>query len=278
MTDAAAPAPSPDLVVGLGTSAGGLEALQAFFAALPPDTGLAFVVVAHLDPAGPNLVPELLGKATALPVAEARDGTRLAPDHVYVAPPQSALRLDGSMLRVLPASGPGELRGPIDAFFVSLAEARQSAAVAIVLSGSGTDGTLGLKAVSDAGGLTMAQDPGTARADGMPRNAAAFGPADRVLRARQDARRVAGLRQARPGPGRGWRGGRRPPADLRRPGRHLRRPAGRHRPQLQALQDQHPGPPRRPADADPPPADGRPVRRAARRPTRTRPPRCSRTC
>jgi two-component system CheB/CheR fusion protein len=181
MTDAPAPAPSPDLVVGLGASVGGLEALQAFFAAVPPDTGLAFVVVAHLDPASPNLVPELLGKATALPVAEARDGTPLAADRVYVAPPRTALRLDGAVLRVLPADRPDELRGPIDAFFVSLAEARQAAAVAVVLSGSGTDGTLGLKAVSDAGGLTMAQEPTTARADGMPRNAAAFGPADRVL-------------------------------------------------------------------------------------------------
>src|SRR6478609_8313334 len=104
MTDAAHPAPSPDLVVGLGASAGGLEALQAFFAALPPDTGLAYVVVQHLDPAGPNLLPGLLAKATALPVAEARDGTPLAPDRVFVGPPQAALRLDGGdILRVLPA-------------------------------------------------------------------------------------------------------------------------------------------------------------------------------
>ena len=181
MPDTPAPAPRPDLIVGLGASAGGLEALQAFFAAVPPDTGIAYVIVQHLDPDGPSLVPELLGKATPLPVDEARDGTPLAPDHVYVAPPQGALRLDADVLRVVPVSGKEPLRGPIDAFFFSLAEARQAAAVAVVLSGSGTDGTLGLKAVSDAGGLTMAQDPASARADGMPTNAAAFGPADRVL-------------------------------------------------------------------------------------------------
>jgi two-component system CheB/CheR fusion protein len=173
--------PSPDLIVGIGASTGGLEALQSFFAAAPPDAGLAYVVVQHLDPSGPNLLPELLGKATALPVAEAVDGTPVAADRVYVAPPQTALRLDANILRVVPVTGPAELRGPIDAFFHSLAEARQAAAVAVVLSGSGTDGTLGLRAVSDAGGLTLAQDPVTAKADGMPRNATEFGPADRVL-------------------------------------------------------------------------------------------------
>jgi two-component system, chemotaxis family, CheB/CheR fusion protein len=181
MTDALAPPPGPDLVVGLGASAGGLEALQAFFAAAPTDAGLSFVVVQHLEPAGPNLLPELLGKATALRVIEAQDGTPLATDLVLVAPPQALVRLDERVVRVLPASSPEELRNPIDAFFTSLAEARQAAAVAVVLSGNGTDGTLGLKAVSDAGGLTLAQDPATARADGMPRNAATFGPADRVL-------------------------------------------------------------------------------------------------
>src|SRR5829696_327123 len=172
---------TPDLVVGLGASAGGLEALQAFFAALPGDSGLAYVVVQHLDPAGPNLLPELLGKATPLPVAGVRDGTRLGPNHVYVAPAQSILRLEDDTLRLTPASTPEDLRHPIDAFLFSLAEARQAAAVAIVLSGNGTDGALGLKAVSDAGGLTLAQDPATAQADGMPKTAAALGPADRVL-------------------------------------------------------------------------------------------------
>jgi two-component system CheB/CheR fusion protein len=181
MSDPSAPAQSPDLVVGLGASAGGLEALQGFFAAVPPDAGLAYVVVQHLEPGGPNLLPELLAKATPLPVAEAKDGTPLAADRVFVAPREATVRLDGNVLRVVPARDPEDLRGPIDILFTSLADARQAAAVAVVLSGSGTDGTLGLKAVSDAGGLTMAQDPATARADGMPKNAAAFGSADRVL-------------------------------------------------------------------------------------------------
>ena len=181
MSDSPGPTPSPDLVVGLGASAGGLEALQSFFATVPPETGLAYVVVLHLDPTTPSLVPELLGKATPLTVTEARDGVPLAPDHVFVSPPQCVLRLDGDLLRVIPASSSETIRGPIDAFFHSLGEVHQAAAVAIVLSGNGTDGTLGLKSVSDAGGLTMAQEPTTARADGMPANAVTFGPADRVL-------------------------------------------------------------------------------------------------
>src|SRR6478736_3391930 len=106
MTGTTAPAPSPDLVVGLGASAGGLEALQGFFAAVPPDAGLAYVVVQHLEPTAPSLLPELLGKATTLVVAEAKDGTPLAADRVYVAPPRVTLRLDGNVLRVVPAHDP----------------------------------------------------------------------------------------------------------------------------------------------------------------------------
>src|SRR5947199_282588 len=95
----------PDLVVGLGASTGGLEALQTFFAAVPANAGLAFVVVQHLDSTAPILLPELLGKATALPVAEARDGTPLAADHVYVTPPQATVRIDGNVLRVISSVG-----------------------------------------------------------------------------------------------------------------------------------------------------------------------------
>ncbi|HJZ91163.1 MAG TPA: CheR family methyltransferase [Gemmataceae bacterium] len=174
------PGTPPDLVVGLGASAGGLEALQPFFVALPPDTGLAYVVVQHLDPATSTLLPDLLAKVTAMPVAEARDGAPVLRDHVYVAPAQAIVRLEGDVLRVTPAAG-DELRTPVNDFFFSLADARQTAAVAVVLSGNGTDGAYGLKAVSDAGGMTMAQDPATARHDTMPRNAATLGPADRVL-------------------------------------------------------------------------------------------------
>jgi two-component system CheB/CheR fusion protein len=180
MSDTAS-GPRPDLVVGIGASAGGSEALQAFFAALPPDTGLAYVVVQRLDPLNPQALTELLPKVTPLPVAEARTGDILAPDHVYVAAPESVIRMDGDTVRVSPASTPDELRNPIDALLHSLAESRQAAAVGIVLSGSGTDGSFGLKAVSDAGGLTLAQDPGTAHADAMPRYATSIGAADRVL-------------------------------------------------------------------------------------------------
>src|SRR5262249_24116993 len=119
------PGTPPDLVVGLGASAGGLEALQPFFVALPPDTGLAYVVVQHLDPATSTLLPDLLAKGTAMPVAEARDGAPVLRDHVYVAPAQAIVRLEGDVLRVTPAAG-DELRTPVNDFFFSLADARPS--------------------------------------------------------------------------------------------------------------------------------------------------------
>src|SRR5262249_8087703 len=256
------PGTPPDLVVGLGASAGGLEALQPFFVALPPDTGLAYVVVQHLDPATSTLLPDLLAKVTAMPVAEARDGAPVLRDHVYVAPAQAIVRLEGDVLRVTPAAG-DELRTPVNDFFFSLADARQTAAVAVVLSGNGTDGAYGLKAVSDAGGMTMAQDPATARHDTMPRNAATLGPADRVLPPEKRADAPPRAPPPRPGPGRGRRGRDPAPSDRRIPRGHLRSAAQGNRSQLQALQDEHAGPPRRPANADSPDRVGRPVRRAA---------------
>ena len=139
MTDAAAPAPSPDLVVGLGASAGGLEALQGFFAAVPPDTGLSFVVVAHLEPAGPNLVPELLGKATPCRWPRPRTAPPSPPTASYVAPARAALRLDGDILRVVPVQKPrGRTAGrltPSSSPWPRPVRRRRSP---IVLSGSGT--------------------------------------------------------------------------------------------------------------------------------------------
>jgi two-component system, chemotaxis family, CheB/CheR fusion protein len=158
-------------IVGVGASAGGLAILQRFFGALPSDSGLAFVVIQHLDPTHKSETAELLEKRTPLRVFEVTDRQRVEVNRVYVIPPDRDLAIHG---RVLYLTKPAERRGlrmPIDSFLRTLAEDQQERAVAIILSGNGTDGTLGLKAVKAAGGLTMVQDPDTAEYDGMPRSA-----------------------------------------------------------------------------------------------------------
>ncbi len=173
--------PAPALVVGIGASAGGLEALRLFCSALPRETGLAFVIVQHLDDTTPNGLPEFLSDVCGLPAELAADGTTLAADRIYVAPGQSIVRLRGGEFQVTRAANAEERRGVIDAFFHSLAEERQAGAIGVILSGSGTDGALGLKAISDNGGMTIVQEPATARYDSMPRSGATLGVADRVL-------------------------------------------------------------------------------------------------
>jgi two-component system CheB/CheR fusion protein len=168
-------------VVGIGASAGGLEALKAFFGAMPPRTGLVFVVVVHLDPTHESLMPELLSHVTGLSVEPARDRQPLETDHVYVIPPNRTLTIDQGLLRVNEVADRRSLRGAIDHFFRSLAEAERDRAVAIVLSGTGTEGTLGARAVKAEGGLVMAQAPDTAAQPGMPSSAIATGLVDVVL-------------------------------------------------------------------------------------------------
>ena len=168
-------------VVGLGASAGGLEAFEQFFTHMPGDSGLAFVLVSHLNPDHESLMTELLGRFTPMPVEEAADGMRMMANRVYVIPPNRYLSVDRGALRL---SAPPELRGlrlPIDAFFRSLAEDQGDHAACVILSGNGTDGTLGLRAVHGAGGLSLVQDPADARFDGMPRSAVSTGLADLVL-------------------------------------------------------------------------------------------------
>jgi two-component system CheB/CheR fusion protein len=178
-------APIPDqrrpVVVGIGASAGGLEALKAFFSAMPPTTGLVFVVVVHLDPTHESLMPELLSHLTGLSVEQARDRQPLEVDHVYVIPPNRTLTIDQGLLRVREVADRRSLRGAIDHFFRSLAEAEGDRAVAIVLSGTGTEGTLGARAVKAEEGLVMAQAPETAAQPGMPTSVIATGLVDVVL-------------------------------------------------------------------------------------------------
>jgi two-component system CheB/CheR fusion protein len=168
-------------VVGIGASAGGLEALKAFFGATPPGTGLVFVVVVHLDPTHESLMPELLSHVTRLTVEQARDGQSLETDHVYVIPPNRTLTIDQGVLRVKEVADRRTLRGTIDSFFRSLAEAQRDRSVAIVLSGTGMEGALGARAVKAEGGLVMVQEPETAMQPGMPMSVIATGLVDVVL-------------------------------------------------------------------------------------------------
>ncbi|MCA9608509.1 MAG: PAS domain S-box protein [Myxococcales bacterium] len=168
-------------IVGIGASAGGLSALRELFHALPPDTGAAFVVVQHLDPARTSSLAELLARETPMPVCPAETGAVIEPDHVYVIPPNRGLTVTGGVLQLRPLAEVRVRRFPIDDFLISLAEHCRERAVAVILSGSGSDGTHGLVAVKHAGGLTIVQEPATATHDGMPRAALATGMVDAAL-------------------------------------------------------------------------------------------------
>ena len=168
-------------VVGVGASAGGLEAFKQFLARLPVDTGMAFVLVTHLDPKHESILPELLARATQLPVSEVEDGTPVAPDHIYVMPRNTSMAIEGGALRLRPREEGRVLRHPIDAFLQTLAEDQSTRAIGVILSGTATDGTLGLEAIKAEGGITFAQEPKSARYDSMPRSAIAAGCVDFVL-------------------------------------------------------------------------------------------------
>ncbi len=173
--------PSATFVVGIGASAGGLEALEKLLSQVPAGGGLAFVVVQHLNPSHPTLLVELLARHTRLLVAHAQDGARPEPGHVYVIAPRTLLTLERGLLRVAPSDEPAAA-APIDTFLRSLAEDRGERAIGVLLSGSGHDGTVGLRAIKERGGLTMAQSPETARHDSMPESAIEAGLVDHILR------------------------------------------------------------------------------------------------
>ncbi|HXD98251.1 MAG TPA: chemotaxis protein CheB [Candidatus Acidoferrum sp.] len=171
--------------MGVGASAGGLEALEEFFDAVPVQSGLAFVVVSHQRPGHVSLLPELLGKHARIPVVEAASGMRLQADNVYLGPPGSRLSLRQGELHVAgPVAAEPHAPLPIDSFFRSMAADLGPDAIGIVLSGSGSDGTLGLNAIKGHAGMTIAQDPGSARYASMPQSAIATGAVDYVYRPR----------------------------------------------------------------------------------------------
>lgn len=170
------------LVVGIGASAGGLEAFQTFFDHMPADSGIAFVLVQHLDPNHKSMLVDLLRTHTAMTVVEAADGLRVTPNRIFIIPPNSTLTIRAGALQVSKPAPAREHRRPIDTFFASLAEDQGELAVCIVLSGTGSDGTVGLRKVKEHGGLTLAQGDTDATAmSGMPQSAAATGLVDHIL-------------------------------------------------------------------------------------------------
>jgi len=168
-------------IVGIGASAGGLEAFETFFRACPIDTGIAFVLVPHLDPGHVSLMTEILQRCTAMPVVEALDQIAVAPNHVYIIPPNREMAILNGVLQLsVPELARGS-RMPIDGFLRSLAADQAEHAIGIILSGTATDGTLGLRTILGNGGVCMVQEPATAKYDGMPNSAIKAGYATHIL-------------------------------------------------------------------------------------------------
>ncbi len=176
--------PSPPRVsfpiVGIGASAGGLEALDQFLGHVPAGSGAAYVIVTHLDPTRKGIMPQLLQRATGMRVFQVKDRTRVQPDRVYVIPPNKDMSILQGVLHLFEPAAPRGLRLPIDFFLRSLAQDQHEHSVGVILSGMGSDGTLGLRAIKEVAGVVLVQDPATAKFDSMPRSAIEAGLADVV--------------------------------------------------------------------------------------------------
>ncbi|PND25955.1 chemotaxis protein CheB [Sinorhizobium sp. M4_45] len=179
-------------IVAIGASAGGVQALQTFFDLLPDDTDASFVVIVHLDPHARSELANILAARTRMPVTQVEDQARLERNHVYVIAPNRRLKIADGTIAALPFEEPRSIRAPIDLFFRSLAEEHGSE-FAVILTGAGADGALGVRAIKEAGGIVLVQDPDEAEYASMPRNAIATDMADFVLPVRELPRRLADL-------------------------------------------------------------------------------------
>lgn len=168
-------------VVGIGASAGGLEAFKQLLEPLPANTGMAFVLVSHLDPTHKSILSELLARSTKMPVSEVSDGARVEPNHVYIMPPNTSIEIAEGALRLRPREEGRAGRYPVDHFLRALAEDQSHRAIGVILSGADSDGTLGMEAIKAEGGITFAQEPRSAKYDGMPRSAITAGHVDFIL-------------------------------------------------------------------------------------------------
>jgi two-component system CheB/CheR fusion protein len=185
-------APTEDLsVVAIGASAGGIEAFTELVRNLATDTGLAFVFIQHLDPTHQSILSEIVGKETKMPVTEVTDGLQVAPNHIFIIPPNSMMSISGNTLELTPREDSHGVPMSIDRFMRSLAEAKGNRSIGVILSGSGTDGTLGIAEIQAQGGVTFAQDEATARYDGMPHSAIAAGCVDYILPPKGISRELA---------------------------------------------------------------------------------------
>ncbi len=168
----------PFPIVGIGASAGGLEALEQFLGHVPENSGVAFVIVQHLDPTHKGIMPELLGRITTMEVLQVSDRMRVKPDCVYVIPPNKDMSILHGVLHLFEPTAPRGLRLPIDFFLRSLAEDRKDHSIGVILSGMGSDGTMGLRAIKEKGGLALVQTPASAKFDSMAKSAIHAGLAD----------------------------------------------------------------------------------------------------
>jgi two-component system CheB/CheR fusion protein len=185
-------------LVGIGASAGGLAALREFFSAVPENSGLAYVVVVHLSPEHKSHLAELLQNSVKMPVEQVTQTVQLQPNRVYVIPPNANLDTIDTHLRLTELEPRRQERAPIDHFFRTLANTHDGRSIGVVLSGTGSDGTLGLRQIKEAGGLTIVQDPNEAEYDGMPRSAITSGLVDLVLPLRQIPQAILAFARTRP--------------------------------------------------------------------------------
>ena len=177
-------------VVGIGASAGGLEAFSQILRELPPDINMALVLIQHLDPTYKSMLTELLSKTTKLPVAEVTDGMQVKPRHVYVIPPNTSMTISKGTLHLTPRVEVDRKHMPIDRFFESLSLDQKGRAIAVILSGTSIDGVQGLKAIKAEGGITIAQDEKTAKYYDLPRSAVASGTVDLILAPKEIAQEL----------------------------------------------------------------------------------------
>ncbi|MCF7818586.1 MAG: PAS domain-containing protein [Kiritimatiellales bacterium] len=185
-------------IVGIGASAGGLEALEQFLGHVPPGSGMAFVIVQHLDPTRKGIMPELLHRSTGMDVVQVKDATKVKPDCAYVIPPNKDMSILHGTLHLLDPTAPRGLRLPIDFFLRSLAQDQKEHSIGVILSGMGSDGTLGLRAIKETAGVVLVQDPASAKFDGMPRSAIDAGLADIVAPASELPEKILAYLQRTP--------------------------------------------------------------------------------
>ena len=188
------------LIVGIGASAGGIQALKEFFSRVPPDSGMAYVVILHMSPEHESRLAEILQSTSPIPVTQVQASEKIHPNHVYVIPPNRSLEMKDGHVEPTAMIGLQERRSPIDLFFRTLADTKDSRAVSVILSGTGSDGSIGIKRIKENGGVAIAQDPAEAEYTDMPRNAIATGMVDHVLQVAEIPAKIIAYKNHRVAP------------------------------------------------------------------------------